>query len=678
MVIRRSLQRRCARAICGGQHVCARMIKPSTYTSCAVTHFSHGREVWDESGISKFKLQHQTIKEISQEEQEFVEGAGDGAVTLNDTSFNGQCNSLGNMLGTITTLSKQGRLKEALLALDLLSKRGFIANDYVYVCLLQLCITQKAFAEGKQLHDYIVRHFSNPNIFLSNVLINLYAKCGFVHEAARLFDRMQDRDLFSWTIMIEAFAKYEHSEVALRLFVEMESKGIKPDEICFLSVLKACGSLGALEGGKCVHAYIIMCEMRSNVLVCSSLIEMYTKCTSLDDACQVFLHMASRDVVVWNLMISAYAESSHITEAFKFWELMKQESVICNGFTFFTVLKVCARLHQIKYVHVSAISLGIDLSLCFFNSLINMYFKFGASTEARMVFDNILNRDVVSWNSMLSGYVQQGFGQGALELLQWMWQDGVKPDHVTIASTLKACTSIAALEEGKEIHSYVCASGMEANKFVASTLIDMYGKCGDLEDAQKVFNNLQVRDVVIWNSMISVLVTHECFEEALKLFRKMGSTGVHGDDATFVNVLKACAYLSSAEQGKQVHAYVIESGIQLIIVQNTLIDMYSKCRMLYDARAVFNKLQKFDIVSWNVMISGYAQLDHSEEVLDLFQQMQQEEVQPDKVTFLGIVKACANLGLYERACAIQACINKAGFGADVSIRNAMVDMYGKC
>lgn len=640
-------------------------------------HFSLAREVLDEFGSYTSKFHRQSSKETSQL-QEHKSRKAFGLTDTFNTKLFGLCGNVDDMLGTIKILSKQGRLEEALLALDLLNERGFHADDYVYVCLLQLCISHKAFVEGKQIHGNIVKHLSKPNIILSNVLINLYAKCGCISEARRMFDRMQVRDIFSWTIMIEAFAKYDHSELAIKLFIEMEDVGVKPDDICYLSVLKACGNLDALGEGKIVHACISMCYLKSYVLVGSSLIEMYTKCASLDDAWHVFLYMENRDVVVWNLMIAAYAEFSCFNEAFKFWELMKNEGVISNGFTFFSILKACSRLDQIKLTHISAINTAVDLSLCFFNSLVNMYFKFGASAEARQVFDRMPNRDVVSWNSMLSGYVQQGFSQEALELLEGMGKNGVKPDYVTFSGALKACTRIAALEEGKEIHRYICATGMEMDKFVTSTLIDMYGKCGDLEDAQKVFNDIQERDVVIWNSMIAVLVTHEHCEEALQLFQKMGSTGVKGDDATFVIILKACAYLSFAEQGMHIHAYIIESRLQLIIVQNALIDMYSKCRMLYDARVIFNKLQKLDVGSWNAMISGYAQLDHSEEVLNLFQQMQQGEVKPDKVTFLGVLKAYANLGVYEHASEIQACISKAGFGSEMSIRTTMVDMYAKC
>ncbi|KAI5074953.1 hypothetical protein GOP47_0010914 [Adiantum capillus-veneris] len=239
-------------------------------------------------------------------------------------------------------------------------------------------------------------------------------------------------------------------------------------------------------------------------------------------------------------------------------------------------------------------------------------------------------------------------------------------------------TSVLALEEGKEIHSFICATQMEKNKFLSSTLKDMYGKCGNLTDAQNVFSNTQERDVVVWNSMIAVLIAQECCEEALLLFGKMGGMKVDWDDATLVNVLKASAFLSLSELGVQIHACVVESGSQLTIIHNALIDMHLKCGMACDARAVFNRMQKRDVISWNVMVSGYVQLDCCEEALGLFREMEREKVQPDKVTFLGVINACANLAVYDCAGEVQAYIDKAGFGADITIRNAMVDMYSKC
>jgi pentatricopeptide repeat protein len=256
-------------------------------------------------------------------------------------------------------------------------------------------------------------------------------------------------------------------------------------------------SVAALEEGRAAHEQIIHSRWDSDVYLGSSLVDMYAKCGSMEDACRVFNKMPLCDAVTWNVMISGLVKCGQGQTVLGLFQQMQQEGVQPDPVTLVGVLNACA--------------------------------KCGSMEDACRVFNQMPSHDVVIWNVMIFGHMKCGQGQKALELFQQIQQEGVEPDSVTLLGVLNACTSIAALEEGRCAHEQIVERGWDSDVFIGNCLVDMYVKCGSMEDASRVFNKIPSHNVVTWNMMLFGHVKCGEREKALEPFQQMQQEGVQPD-----------------------------------------------------------------------------------------------------------------------------------------------------
>eukprot|EP01018_Ginkgo_biloba_P022395 Gb_02037 [translate_table: standard] len=567
------------------------------------------------------------------------------------TILNGQLQTNDSPCAHILTLCRNGRLKEALDILHVMDQRGIAVESNTYVSLLQACGDSKALAEGKQVHTQMLRNVIEQNVFIKTNIVTMYGKCGSVVDARIVFDSIADPNVFSWNAMIRGYAAQANSEEVLALYHEMQQSGIRPDSFTFSCVLKACGSLGALQQGKDIHEDIIRTGLESDVYVGNALAAMYAKCGSLQCARHVFDNMSQRDVVSWNGMIAGYVYNGRFTDALELFRQMLLSRMKTNSTTIVGVLPACAELQALqpgKEIHDYVIRNGFESDALVRNSLVTVYAKCGSLENACRVFDKMSLRDVASWTAMIAGYAQNGHCDDALKFFRKMQFTGVNPSSVSISSVLPACAHLGALEQGKEIHASIIRRGIESNVIVVSALVAMYAKCDSIEDACKVFNKISQKDVVAWNVMIAGYAQNSHYNKVLELFGEMQEAAVEPDPFTIVSVLSACAGLASLQHGKEIHDYVIRRGFESnVIVGSALVDMYAKCGSVENARQWFNTMSQRDLVSWNAMIAGYGMHGHGEEALALFYQMQQMGMKPDSITVTGILSACSHAGLVD-------------------------------
>eukprot|EP01018_Ginkgo_biloba_P038505 Gb_40040 [translate_table: standard] len=475
-----------------------------------------------------------------------------------------------------------------------------------------------------------------------------------------MFDRMSQRDVVSWNSMIAGYTQNAQWKEATELFGCMEFSELKPDSVTIASVLRASAGLADLKQGKEIHDYIRKTGFEADIIVGNALVAMYAKCGSIEDARIQFDKMPQRDVISWNAMIAGYAHIGFCEEALKLFEEMEVAEIKPDLVSITSVLQACAfsgTLEQGKKVHDYMIRSSFRCDVYVGNALITMYAKCGSIDISRDVFDCMPQRDVVSWNAMIVGYVENSHYDDALELLRQMEVTGMKPDSVTIASILPVCARKAALQLGKEIHGYIIRGGFESVLLVVNALIDTYAKCANVETARKLFDKMLERDVVSWNALVAAYVQLGDCDEALTLVRKMLLAGIIPDLATLVSILPACAVVADLKQGREIHDYLIRSGIESnILVDNALIDMYAKCGSIEDARKVFDKMFQKDVVSWTAMIAGYGLHGHGENALTLFYQMQQVDMKPDHITFVAVLSACSHAGLVDEGCQLFGCM----------------------
>ncbi|KAL6903498.1 hypothetical protein ACP4OV_004311 [Aristida adscensionis] len=272
-----------------------------------------------------------------------------------------------------------------------------------------------------------------------------------------------------------------------------------------------------------------------------------------------------------------------------------------------------------------------------------------ALDSVRKVFDEMPEKDVVSWNTLVLGCAEEGRHQEAVGLVRKMWSDGFRPDSFTLSSVLPIFAESADVKRGMEVHGFAIRNGFDNDVYVGSSLIDMYANCIRTDYSIKVFNNLPVRDPILWNSMLAGCAQNGSIEEALEIFRRMLQSGVKPVPVTFSSLIPACGNLASLRLGKQLHGYVVRGGFEdNVFISSSLIDMYCKCGNIRIARRIFDGMHSRDIVSWTAMIMGYALHGPAREALVLFDRMELGSVKPNHVTFLGVLTACSHAGLVEK------------------------------
>jgi pentatricopeptide repeat protein len=349
-------------------------------------------------------------------------------------------------------------------------------------------------------------------------------------------------------------------------------------------------------------------------------------------------------------------------------------------------LKACASLGFLrkgKEIHDEITSRKLlEKDIVLGNAAVDMYAKCGMLDKAQELLEELPVRDIVSWNAIISGYADQGQGCKALNCFDQMQAEGLSPGVVTFIATLKACGSVGAVDKGIKLHDEILQKRLlEKNVVLGNALVDMYAKCGALGKAQKVLEGIHIRNVVSWNALIAGHVLQGNNHKALDCFRWMQSEGLVPDTVTFICILKACGSTGAIDLGKHIHNDLVRRGLlgRDIVLGNALVDMYAKCGLLAKAQELLEELPIHDVVSWNVLIAGYANQGQCHEVLQCFEQMQSEGLSPDVVTFICILKVCGTVGAIDQGKQIHETISTRGLlKKDMVLGNALVDMYAKC
>lgn len=295
------------------------------------------------------------------------------------------------------------------------------------------------------------------------------------------------------------------------------------------------------------------------------------------------------------------------------------------------------------------------------------------------MFDGLLKRDAVSFGGMIAGYIQHEDHMPALGLFGRMQEENVKPSKPVFLCILKACGSLGTIEHGIYVHEQIIRSDFASDFMIGIALVEMYAKCGNLEEARAVFHSLPRRDVMSWNSLIAGYIQHGHEIVALKLFEEMQNECVKPDNVTISCILKACGNAKLLSHGKQIHEQIIDSDLESdVVIGNTLVDMYSRCGDLEEARKVFDALPNLTVVSWGAMIAGYAEHGYDLPALELFHKMQEEGVTPDKDLFLFVLKACGSSNALEQGKLVHDQIIVRGLDSDIILGNVLIEMYSKC
>ncbi|EFJ28424.1 hypothetical protein SELMODRAFT_93439 [Selaginella moellendorffii] len=584
------------------------------------------------------------------------------------------CPNVFSWTALITAYAKEGHLREVLGFFRKMQLDGTKPDAFVFSTVLTACSSAGALNEGKAIHDCVVLAGMETQV-VGNAIVNLYGKCGRVHEAKAVFERLPERNLVSWNALIAANAQNGHCKDAMQVFQLMDLDGsVRPNDATFVSVVDACSNLLDLPRGKSTHERIIRTGFDSYLFVGNSLVNMYGKCGSVDHARLVFEKMRLRDVLSvysWTVIIAAFAHNGHLLEAFVLFYKMDLEGVLPNKVTFVTVLRACTTLAQCEKIFARVKHLGLELDTTLGTAFVSTFAKLGDLAAARDVFENLgSSRNVVSWTVMIWAYAQQGFIRAAFDLYKRM---DCEPNAVTFMAVMDSCLRPEDLPRAEQIHAHMVASGFESDVVLQVCLVTMYGKCGSVDSAWSIFENLKERSVVAWNSMLSAFASNGCYERSLKLYERMLLEGTKPDKITYLAVLDACQSVSEARR----YAATFELELD-IAARNAAVSAYARCGSLKEAKAAFDAIQwKNNAVTWNAMISGLAQHGESKQALECFWKMELEGVRANSVTYLASLEACSSLKDLTRGRQLHARILLENIH-EANLSNAVINMYGKC
>ncbi|CAM6110065.1 unnamed protein product [Calypogeia fissa] len=496
---------------------------------------------------------------------------------------------------------KDGQYVKALDQFNQMELEGIFPNNVTFSAVVKACARLQDLKGGKYIHSQILQRGYGSDLYLSSGLVDMYARCGSIQDAQRIFDEMSTRDVVSWNAIILGHAKCGQGRTALELSRKMQEEGIDPDPVTYVGILNACASMAALEEGRQVHEEIIQLGWDSRDFIGSSLINMYAACGRVDDARRAFDKISGRDVASWNAMIQGYLKCGQGQKALDLNVKMQLEGLQPNSATFVGLLNSCASVGNLaegRHLHEQVVRRGLDTEAIMCTSLIHMYSACGSIKNAWRVFNRMPSCPVMSWNAMIEGFVKCKQEQHALALYWAMMRANVEPDSNTFVAALNSCASVGKRSSGRRIHESIARRGLESLPSVGAGLIRMYAGCRRYDDARTIFNDLPLRDLGCWNAMLEGYVKCGQWQKALELYGTMQLENVEPDVGTFVEVLNACGMVGALDEGKAVHAQICARGLESDrSVSRGLSRMYAKCERIIMEQTVYSKLPKHDQVS---------------------------------------------------------------------------------
>ncbi|KAL7117790.1 hypothetical protein ACP275_03G095600 [Erythranthe tilingii] len=485
------------------------------------------------------------------------------------------------------------------------------------------------------------------------------------------------------------------------------------------SLLLSCANLELLPQGKQLHAQAITWGLHKSQALVPKLVSFYTTFGFIDEAQYIAAESNILHPLPWNVLISSYVSEGRYNEAIFAYKEMGQKRVIPDRFTYPSVLKACAEQSNLEFgreVHelINATS-SLKHDLFVQNALVSMYGKCGDLETARSIFEEIPDKDEVSWNSIISVYASRGMWDqafelfesmrvadmklniitwntiaggclrtgnfvGALKLMRQMRTGGVRLDHVAVIIGLGACSRIRELKSGKVIHGFAIRNASIEYDHVKNALITLYSRCGDLTHAYVVFRLVDGKNVITWNSIISGFAKRDMSEEAFSLFRELLLAKIEPNYVTLACILPICARVANLKHGREIHGYIATRAEFRgnLLLCNALIEMYSRTGRVLIARRIFDSMEKRDLVTYTSMISGYGSQGRGGIAVELFEEMIKYNIKPDDVAMVAILSACGRSRLVSQGrLFFEKMVSAYCITPGLEHFACMVDLYGR-
>ncbi|KAL0924771.1 hypothetical protein M5K25_005628 [Dendrobium thyrsiflorum] len=443
------------------------------------------------------------------------------------------------------------------------------------ISLLERCQT---LAQLKQIQTQMVL---SGLISESLAASRLVAFCAISDSAdldygSLLLLNLKNPNIFSWNVAIRGYSDSARPKESIFLYKRLLRSAAQPDNFTYPFLFKACTKIPDFGTGVLVFGHALQLGLCADLFVLNSLIRLFVVCGTLADARKLFDESFVRDLVSWNTLINGLVQRGNPKEALDLVKKMEEEGIFPDNVTMIGAISSCAQLQALELgskFHHFMVENRLEFTVPLTNALIDMYMKCGSLELARSLFDALKNKsmvswttmivgyakfgfldvsrrlfdemqekDVIPWNALLAGYVQSRQAKDAVALFLEMQASSVEPDEITLVSLLSACSQLGALEMGMWAHQYIKKRKFSLSVALGTALVDMYAKCGNIEKASFIFEEMLEKNALTWTAMICGLANHGHTLEAIKHFQRMMEIGLQPDEITFIGVLSACCH----------------------------------------------------------------------------------------------------------------------------------------
>ncbi|KAK6114740.1 hypothetical protein DH2020_007009 [Rehmannia glutinosa] len=481
---------------------------------------------------------------------------------------------------------------------------------------------------GKKVHARILKSGFESDPVVETSLLSLYGETGCLYNARKVFDAMSTRDVVSWSSILSTYVHNGQASEGLEIFRKMVREGVEIDSVTMLSVAEACGELGLSRVGKSSHGYVVRRNIGSDhEALGSSLVAMYGKFGDLCSAEKLFCNGVYQSVSSWTALISSYNQNGYYLEALGTFIEMLECKVEINSVTLMNVVfDATQNKHVISwnilisgYVRAQmadeALSLFLEMLI---EGILPDSFALASALSACgiiglselgsiRIFHDTQKGSVITWNSMMCGFSQNGYSKEALSLFDEMYAKCLDMDEVTFLSVIQACSNLGFIDKGKWIHHKLITFGVRKDMYIDTALANMYARCGDLQMARRVFDKMTERSIVSWSSMIGSYAMHGHIDDCISVFYRMVELGIKPNDVTFMNILLACSHAGYVEKGKfYFNSMVNDFGVTPNSEHYAcLVDLLSRVGDLNGAYEVINSMPFSEDASvWGALVNG--------------------------------------------------------------------------
>src|SRR3990167_3008627 len=542
---------------------------------------------------------------------------------------------------------------------------------------------------GKIIHGQVHKLLPSSAL-LRNRLMEMYGTCGEMPMAQSLFQKMHQEkqlDTYSWNIIIKVLSRHKLHQQALEYYCTMKKEGFAPDETTFSLILPCVSSL---DVGVEIHEQIRLVRGES-LPVKNCLIEMYGRCGDIQSALSIFnsLHHQA-DQYSWNIILNAFCANKIFDKVISYFNLMQQAGIPQSEITYGIIIETVVTLKDIELARTILPKLlrTVPLPVIPLHRLMNLFEKQGDLATVQSLFQALRASkqvDIYSYNILLHSFYTSGSFEAALECFCSMQRDdNIQPTEVTFSVILSVVIATENLEFGKQVHQQIIHQMGDPPSFLLNKLIEMYGKCQQIDIAQDLFHKIRQSnkaDEYTWNIMLTVFSLHHRYAEAIDCFESMIREGVNPTEATFTIILGVASATENLAFGKQIHQHIMDHiGDPPVILLNMLLDIYRKCGQLDIAQILFDQIRqskKADEYTWNIMLSVFTLHSQYAEVIDCFNSMIQEGVNPTEATFTIILRVVTILGDIAFGMKIHTMIINQKI-CSTAVFNQLMSMYAKC